>query len=116
MGVPSLYRTKVRWPTRGDAIRSARNDHHTEGTAMRAIVILGVLVAGATLSGCATSQEWAEWKQHSSHFASGEHLTFSVRNREGKPTRVSRADVERARAQTWWGKTITVDQAAIVEN
>jgi hypothetical protein len=83
---------------------------------MRTIVILGVLVAGATLSGCATSQEWAEWKQHSSHFASGEHFTFSVRNREGTPTRVSRVDVERSRAQAWWGKAISVDQAAIVEN
>jgi hypothetical protein len=83
---------------------------------MRAIVILGVLVAGATLSGCATSQEWAEWKQHSSHFASGEHFTFSVRHREGKASRVSRTDVEHARAQSWWGKAISVDQAAIVEN
>lgn len=83
---------------------------------MRAIAILGVFVASVALSGCATSQEWAEWKQHPSHFASGDHFNFSVRNREGTATRVTRADVQRARAQAWWGKAVTVDQTAILEN
>jgi hypothetical protein len=79
-------------------------------------MVLGIVVTSAALTGCATSQEWAEWQRHPSHFASGDHLTFSVRNREGASTRVTRADVDRARTQAWWGKAITVDQTAIVEN
>ena len=33
--------------------------------------------------GCATGEEWATWKAHPTHFASGEHMFFSVRNKEG---------------------------------
>ena len=41
----------------------------------------GVLVVMA--AGCASSQEWATWKEHPTHFASGDHLSFSVHNPEG---------------------------------
>ena len=64
---------------------------------------------------CATSEEWAEWKSHTSHFASGSHGFFSIRNREGSATRVTRADVAQARDQGWWGKAITVEQEQILE-
>jgi hypothetical protein len=83
---------------------------------MRAITVLGVLVSIVSVAGCATSQEWADWRAHPSHFASGDHFGFSVRNREGTQTRVTRADVEHARTQSWWGRAITIDQTAIVEN
>ena len=79
-----------------------------------AVIVLGSLAALST--GCATSQEWAEWKSHSAHFASGDHMGFSLRNREGTPARVTRVDVETSRAQAWWGKPITVDQAQVLEN
>jgi hypothetical protein len=78
--------------------------------------MLGIQVlALVVLSGCATSTEWATWKEHPAHFASGEHLTFSVRNREDKPARVTRQDVALARDQSWWGKAVTVDQQQIIE-
>jgi hypothetical protein len=83
---------------------------------MRAISILGILVTVAAVAGCATRQDWAEWRAHPAHFASGDHLTFSVRNRDAAQTRVTRADVERSRTQGWWGRAITVDQTAILEN
>jgi hypothetical protein len=82
--------------------------------------ILGrtAVIAALTLTtaACATSEEWAEWKGHTSHFASGSHGWFSIRNREGATTRVTRQDVASARDQGWWGKAITVQQSAILEN
>ena len=47
------------------------------------------LPALLALSGCATSSEGATWKEHSVHFASGEHLTFSLRNGDTKTARVT---------------------------
>jgi hypothetical protein len=82
---------------------------------MRKRVFAVMLLGGVMISAgaCATSEEWAEWKRHSSHFATGDHLFFSVRNREGTPPRVTRRDLELARAEVWWGKTITVSPAQI---
>ena len=78
----------------------------------RALVVAGVMcLTGA----CATSQEWADWKAHPTHFASGEHMTFSLRNRAGTEPRVSRPDIQVAQAQGWWGKAITVSSEQIIE-
>jgi hypothetical protein len=82
---------------------------------MKVSTALAVVALAIAAAGCATSQEWADWRQHPTHFASNDHLFFSVRNREGAPTRVTRADLERARDQSWWGRPITVEQSAIVE-
>ena len=59
---------------------------------MRKRVLAAMLLTGVvmTAGACATSEEWAEWKGHSSHFATGDHLFFSVRNREGTAPRVAR--------------------------
>lgn len=76
-----------------------------------------LLAAAVVLStaGCATSEEWAIWRQHSAHFASGDHFGFSVRNRAGQPPRVTRQDIATAREQRWWGRPITVSQEQILE-
>jgi hypothetical protein len=81
-------------------------------------IAVSLIVAGLafTTGACATSQEWAEWRSHTSHFASGDHGFFSMRNREGAATRVMRQDITAAREQGWWGKAISVDQKDIVEN
>ena len=76
------------------------------------ITTLGALLA---LAGCATSEEWTTWKQHPTHFASGDHLFFSTRNREGAAPKVTRQDIQQARDQGWWGKPITVSQEQILE-
>lgn len=67
------------------------------------------------LFGCASSEEWTTWKDHPTHFASGDHMMFSVRNGEAKAARVTRQDVALARDQSWWGKAVTVDQQQIIE-
>jgi hypothetical protein len=76
-----------------------------------------VLSIAVIASGCATSEEWAEWRSHSSHFASGQHATFSLRNsNDGSNPRVTRTDVEAARTETWWGRAITVNPDHIFQN
>jgi hypothetical protein len=78
------------------------------------LAIAGLALSGA---GCATSDQWADWKSHTTHFASGEHGLFSLRNdNEGRHPRVTRLDVEASRAENWWGKTISVDSAQIIQN
>ena len=73
------------------------------------------LPAVLVVLGCASATEWATWRDHPTHFASSDHLVFSVRNREAQPARVTRQDVALARDQSWWGKPITVDQAQVIE-
>jgi hypothetical protein len=76
------------------------------------LLVGAVLVAAA---GCATGEEWSTWREHPTHFASGEHLFFSARNREGSAAKVTRQDISMARDEGWWGKPITVSQEQILE-
>jgi len=82
--------------------------HRRWGFVAATAIVIGV-------SGCATSEEWATWKAHPTHFASGDHMYFSVRNREGSSARVTRTDITRSRDEAWWGKPITVSQEQILE-
>ena len=79
---------------------------------LRLMLVGGALVVAA---GCATGEEWTTWKSHPTHFASGEHMFFSVRNTEGSAAKVTRQDIALARDEGWWGKPITVSQEAIQE-
>jgi len=46
---------------------------------MRAWLSVALLVGGIAMlsSACATSEEWSEWRNHTTHFASGTHGMFS---------------------------------------
>jgi hypothetical protein len=61
-----------------------------------------------TQAGCATPEQWAAWRQHSTHFASGQHAVFSFRNQGTEAEHVRRTDPETARAETWWGRELPV--------
>jgi hypothetical protein len=67
------------------------------------------------LAGCASGQEWNTWYEHRTHFASGDHMSFSVRTPDTGPGRVSRTELGLARDEGWWGKPVTVAQAEILE-
>jgi hypothetical protein len=67
------------------------------------------------LTGCATTEEWATWKSHSTHFASGEHMKFSMQSGEKAATKVTRRDIALASDQAWWGRAITVEPGQILE-
>ena len=70
------------------------------------LLLLGAAVAGTA---CASSEQWGEWREHPSHFASGDHLFFSLRHQGDNPTpRVRQRDMDTARAQSWWGQPIVV--------
>jgi hypothetical protein len=82
-------------------------------------------IAGATLAvallfltGACTSQDGQVWREHTTHFASGEHAFFSMKNnKDGSNPKVTRLDIEDARNQNWWGiYAVTVDQKQILQN
>jgi hypothetical protein len=74
-----------------------------------------LLAVGLATGACATSGDWAAWSQNTSHFASGEHATFSMSHQGGSSSPVTRADVDTSRTQAWWGLPITVSSAQILE-
>ena len=82
------------------------------------IVTAAALIVVAFLAGgCATSEQWAEWRSHTTHFASGEHGMFSMANNmSGTNARVTRLDIENSRTQNWWGKSITVEPGQVIQN
>jgi hypothetical protein len=79
------------------------------------LLLLGAVAVAVALAGCATGEEWNTWYTHRTHFASYEHLGFSVRHTEGSAPKVTRNDIALARDEGWWGKPITVGQEQILE-
>src|SRR3546814_12146062 len=56
-------------------------------------VLLG-FAALLAVGGCASGEEWSTWREHPTHFASGDHMFFSTRNAEGTQAReIGRAHV-----------------------
>jgi hypothetical protein len=82
---------------------------------MRPVLAGTLMLVAMAVAGCATGEEWAAWKSHPAHFASAEHMVFSVRNREGGTPTVARTDIALAGSEGWWGKTVTVGQEQILE-
>ena len=81
----------------------------------RAALMTGVLVLTGA---CASSEDWKMWMSHNTHFASGEHGFFSMRNnKDGSNPKVYRSDIEDSRQQNWWGLyAITVSPNQIFQN
>jgi hypothetical protein len=82
------------------------------------IVTAAALIVIAFLTGaCATSEQWAEWRGHTTHFASGDHGSFSLKNNlDGTNPKVTRLDIENSRTQNWWGKNISVEPGQVIQN
>ena len=59
---------------------------------MRHRIFLPLLLGSVLLStGCvATHREWEAWRVHSTHYASTNHMTFSLGNMVGGAPRVTR--------------------------
>ena len=79
-----------------------------------ALTVAVLFLTGA----CATSEDWKVWREHNTHFASGEHGFFSLRNnKDGSDPKVYRSDIEDARAQNWWGLyAINVSPNQVIQN
>ena len=81
----------------------SRETRHMENLRWWLLLIAAVMFS---MSGCASSQDWASWRQHPTHFASGDHAGFSMRH--GNPHRadpeITDADVKIAGDEAWWGQ------------
>ena len=74
-----------------------------------------------SMSGCSSTKawqgtalsDWQVWAQHSSHFASGQHLTFSIKSHP-TPASISEADKAIAAREEWWGQLVPQDKVAVV--
>ncbi len=73
---------------------------------MRHRIFLPLLVGLALLStGCAATQrEWEVWRAHPTHYASTNHMTFSLGNVVGGAPRVTPEVMDQARGEGWWGR------------
>jgi hypothetical protein len=82
---------------------------------MKVTVLIGVLLGTVA---CTTSEDWSMWRTHNTHFASGEHGVFSMRNhKDGSDPKVTRSDIENSRVESWWGVyAVNVSQAQIFQN
>jgi hypothetical protein len=75
------------------------------------------LVLGFVLvsTGCATHREWQVWRAHPTHYATDNHMSFSVsRAVTGAPV-VTQELMDQAKAERWWGRNtpLTVPQANV---
>lgn len=56
-------------------------------------------------TGCAaTHREWEVWRAHPTHYATGNHLAFSMGNAVGGAPRVTPEMMETAKSEGWWGR------------
>lgn len=76
----------------------------TRRAGLLAVASLALLVQ----AGCATPEQWQTWRSHSTHFASGQHAAFSVRNQGTEAERVTRTDPDAALDQGWWGRQLPI--------
>jgi len=78
---------------------------------MRRATSVVLILVGATIlgAGCASQKQWTDWKHHSTHFASRDHMWFSLTHQgEKTPPTVTRQDLNNAGRQSWWGDQVAV--------
>jgi hypothetical protein len=81
-----------------------------EGLTMRDRSWLPLVIALVLVStGCATEREWAVWRAHPTHFATDNHLGFSVTNAVAGAPRVTPELMARAKGEGWWGRFVPSD-------
>ncbi len=73
---------------------------------MRHRIFLPLLLGSVILSaGCAaTHREWEVWRAHPTHYATANHLSFSMGNMVGAAPRVTPEMMAQARSEGWWGR------------
>ena len=68
-----------------------------------------VLALVLVSTGCATQREWETWRAHPTHFATDNHLSFSVTNAVAGAPRVTPDLMAQAKSEGWWGRNIPSD-------
>src|SRR2546430_15528997 len=70
------------------------------------LFLTGLVLLGT--AGGGTKQEWETWAAHPAHFASGDHLVFSVPNTEGTPPRGTRGGLAPGREHGGGGRPVAI--------
>jgi hypothetical protein len=73
---------------------------------MRHRILLPLLLGSVIVStGCAaTHREWEVWRAHPTHYATTNHMSFSMGNLVGAAPRVTPEMMDQARGEGWWGR------------
>ena len=74
-----------------------------------------------SMSGCASAREWRGtafrdlrvWSEHPAHFASAQHMAFSIKPHP-KTTNLSDAEANAAAREDWWGRDVVTNKTVIV--
>jgi hypothetical protein len=69
-------------------------------------LLLGLVLVS---TGCATQREWATWRAHPTHFATDNHLSFSVTTATAGTPQITPEMVARAKSEGWWGRNVPSD-------
>ena len=65
-------------------------------------LLLGLVIVS---TGCAaTHREWEVWRAHPTHYATGNHLAFSMQNMVGARPQVTPELMDQAKGEGWWGR------------
>ena len=82
-------------------------------------ITIAALIVGVTfvLGACASREDWNVWLSHNTHFASGDHGMFSLRNnKDGSNPVVTRSDIDNSRRENWWGiYAVSVSPSQIIQ-
>jgi hypothetical protein len=66
-----------------------------------------------SMSGCATlAEDWQVWSGHPAHFASVDHLAFSVKSHDTSAS-ITESDTTTATREEWWGRLVPEDVVSV---
>jgi len=66
-----------------------------------------------SMSGCARlSEDWKIWAAHPAHFASADHMTFSVKSHDSAAS-ITETDTATATREEWWGRIVPEELVAL---
>ena len=68
-----------------------------------------VMALALVSTGCATQREWGTWRAHPTHFATDNHLSFSVTSAVAGAPRITPELMQVAKSEGWWGRNIPSD-------
>jgi len=68
-----------------------------------------VMALALVSTGCATQREWGIWRAHPTHFATDNHLGFSVTSAVAGAPRITPELMQVAKREGWWGRNIPSD-------
>ena len=106
--VPSRRRQHAGRPVASTHHVPPRSRYENRRRSMRSRITRITLIVGMLFftGACASREDWGVWRSHSTHFASGDHATFSMRNnKDGSQPRVSRSDITASSSRTGGAST-----------